>query len=272
MEIFYLPLQDGPRLCVLHRPDRAGGKAGAFVYVHPFAEEMNKTRRMAALQSRALAAAGWNVLQIDLFGCGDSAGDFAEATWSRWIDDVIDASAWLREQCGFAPMLWGTRVGCLLAAEASRRMPAPTNLLFWQPVVSGKRFMQQFLRLKLTTQLFGGDDRERESTEGLRQQLMRGQSIEVGGYALSPALALAIDKCELSPPRAPTRVAWFEILAGPEASIAPALQTRLQAWEASGVPVDVHAVEGPAFWQTQELTECQELIGASVNAVEGWRR
>ena len=272
MEIFYLPLQDVPRLCVLHRPDRAGGEAGAFVYVHPFADEMNKTRRMAALQSRALAAAGWIVLQIDLFGCGDSAGDFAEATWSRWVDDVVDASVWLRQQYGFAPMLWGTRVGCLLAAEASQRMPAPPNLLFWQPVVSGKRFMQQFLRLKLATQLFGGDDRERESTEGLRQQLTRGQSVEIGGYQLSPALALAIDKSELSPPKAPARAAWFEILSGPEASISPALQTRLQAWEASGVPVDVHAIEGPAFWQTQELSECPDLIDASVSAVERWRR
>jgi exosortase A-associated hydrolase 2 len=233
---------------------------------------MNKTRRMAALQSRALAAAGWIVLQIDLFGCGDSSGDFAEATWSRWVDDVIDASDWLHKQCGFAPMLWGTRVGCLLAVEASRRMPMPPNLLFWQPVVSGKRFMQQFLRLKLATQLFGGDNRERESTDDLRQQLMRGEGVEIGGYYLSPALAVAIDKSELSAPKPPARVAWFEIVGDAEAPMAPPLQNRLQAWDASGVPVDVHAIEGPAFWQTQELAECQELIGATLSAVEGWRR
>ena len=272
MEIFYLRLQDGPRLCVLHRPDLAGSEAGAFVYVHPFADEMNKTRRMAALQSRALAAAGWIVLQIDLFGCGDSAGNFAEATWSRWIGDVVDASDWLRQQCGFTPMLWGTRVGCLLAAEAAPRMPAPPNLLFWQPVVSGKRFIQQFLRLKLATQLFGGDDRERESTEDLRRQLTRGEGVEIGGYHLSPALALAIDQCELSPPKPPTRVAWFEIVGDAQATMAPALQTRLRTWDAAGIQVDVHAIEGPAFWQTQELTECRELIEASVSAVESWRR
>jgi exosortase A-associated hydrolase 2 len=272
MEVFYLPLQDGPRLCVLHRPDRAGREAGAFVYVHPFADEMNKTRRMAALQSRALAAAGWFVLQIDLFGCGDSQGDFGDATWPRWIDDVIDASSWLNQQCGFAPMLWGTRLGCLLAAEASHRMPSPPNLLFWQPVVSGRRFMQQFLRVKLATQLLGGGDRERQDTEHLRQQLVRGESVEIGGYHLSPALALAIDKCELSPPKMPARVAWFEILGGPELSISPGLRSRLEAWQGSGVPVDVHAIGGPAFWQTQELAECRELVEASVSAVESWRR
>jgi exosortase A-associated hydrolase 2 len=272
VEVFHLPLQDGRRLCVLHRPDRAGSEAGAFVYVHPFADEMNKTRRMAALQSRALAAAGWFVLQIDLFGCGDSDGHFEDASWSRWIDDVIEASSWLHRQSGFAPMLWGTRLGGLLAAEAGHRMPSPPNMLFWQPVVSGKRFIQQFLRLRLATQLFGGDDRERQGTEQLRQQLMRGESIEIGGYKLSPALALAIDKADLSPPKMPARVAWFEILGGPDVSISAALRSRVQAWHTTGAAVDVHAIEGPPFWQTQELAECPDLITASVSAVESWRR
>ena len=55
------------------------------MYAHPFCEEMNKARRMAALQSRRLAALGYSVLQIDLFGCGDSSGDFADAReiWKR---------------------------------------------------------------------------------------------------------------------------------------------------------------------------------------------
>ena len=66
------------------------------VYIHPFAEEMNKARRMAALQSRALAAAGFDVLQIDLLGCGDSSGDFGDATWNDWVNDVVHGCRWLR--------------------------------------------------------------------------------------------------------------------------------------------------------------------------------
>ena len=37
---------------------------GAVVYVHPFAEELNKSRRMAALQARAMAAAGYAVVSL----------------------------------------------------------------------------------------------------------------------------------------------------------------------------------------------------------------
>jgi uncharacterized protein len=268
MEVFCLPFQEKARFCVLHTPDRTA--RGAFVYVHPFAEEMNKSRRMAALQARALAAAGWFVLQIDLLGCGDSEGEFGDATWARWVDDVVDAAAWLRSRCGFAPMLWGLRLGCLLAGEAASRMGSSPGLLFWQPLHSGRQFLQQFLRLKLANQLFLGDDRERLRTEDLRAQLARGETVEIGGYTLAPGLALGMEAAELAAPATPTRVAWLEVLATPE--LPPAAKHRVQAWRAAGTEVDVRAIEGPAFWQTQELAECPELIGATVAAVESWRK
>ncbi|HEX4522618.1 MAG TPA: hydrolase 2, exosortase A system-associated, partial [Casimicrobiaceae bacterium] len=68
------------------------------------------------------------------------------------------------------------------------------------------------------------------------------------------------------------RVAGFEIVGGPGISISAALQSRVQAWHASGAAVDIRAIEGPAFWQTQELAECPDLISATVSAVESWRR
>ncbi|MBN9422686.1 MAG: alpha/beta hydrolase, partial [Candidatus Accumulibacter sp.] len=118
-EAFFLPATSGQRYCLFHRPATEGAARGALVYVHPFAEEMNKSRRMAAVQARALAAAGYAVLQIDLHGCGDSSGDFADASWAGWLDDVELACAWLRARCAAPLWLWGLRSGCLLAAEAA---------------------------------------------------------------------------------------------------------------------------------------------------------
>ena len=85
-EAFFLPAGREQRFCILHGAESGIPVRGALVYVHPFAEEMNKARRMAALQARAMAAAGYAVLQIDLYGCGDSAGDcrLAEACASSW--------------------------------------------------------------------------------------------------------------------------------------------------------------------------------------------
>ena len=93
---------------------------GALLYLHPFAEEMNRSRRMAALQARELARKGWYVLQLDLSGCGDSEGDFGEATWEAWLHDAATAHAWLEQKTGYRPWAWGLRAGARLAAELAR--------------------------------------------------------------------------------------------------------------------------------------------------------
>ena len=117
---FFLRSQPGDRFCLLHAPaQQQQPHKGGIVYVHPFAEEMNKSRRMAALQSRRLAALGYAVLQIDLFGCGDSSGDIADADLDVWLRDLDAAAEWLAGQ-GHRPLyLWGLRLGALLAAAWS---------------------------------------------------------------------------------------------------------------------------------------------------------
>jgi alpha/beta superfamily hydrolase len=70
---------DGPagNLFCLHFPrSTPGGARRCALVLPPFAEELNKSRRMGALAARALQRAGHDVLLIDLYGTGDSAGDF----------------------------------------------------------------------------------------------------------------------------------------------------------------------------------------------------
>ena len=98
LEAFFLPVASGRLFCLLHRPENETPAKGAVIYVHPFAEEMNKSRRMAALQARAMAAAGYTVLQVDLLGCGDSSGDFGDATWESGIENLVEAGAWLQDR------------------------------------------------------------------------------------------------------------------------------------------------------------------------------
>jgi exosortase A-associated hydrolase 2 len=233
---------------------------------------MNKSRRMAALQARALAAAGWTVLQLDLFGCGDSEGEFGDADWPGWVSDVLEASAWLHTKSGCVPSLWGMRTGCLLAAQAAREQEPAPDLLLWQPVISGRQYLQQFLRLKLASQLLAGKTWDRTGTEELRQRLRAGETVEIAGYAISPGLASGLHAAELSPPSAPTRVAWLEVAATAGAELTPAASSRVQTWQSAGNRVDARTVEAPAFWQTLEIAESPALIEATLAAVEGWQR
>lgn len=264
-EPFFLPAGGGERFCIFHRA--SGVPLGHVLYVHPFAEEMNKSRRMAALQARAFCARGYNVLQMDLLGCGDSSGDFGEARWALWKDDVRTAHRWLRRYAEAPVHLWGLRVGALLAADCAREEHKSfASLLMWQPVISGAQFMTQFLRLRLGSEMLSGAA-PGAGTEELRAQLTAGKALEIAGYELAPELASAIERLALAglaPMNVPAR--WFEVNA--EATPSPALQRAAQAWSAAGAEVHMHAVRGEPFWSTVEITECAELIAATSGAMD----
>src|SRR5688572_11677189 len=102
----------GPRLRCIAEPASSHVR-GVVLLLPPFAEEMNKSRRMCALLAHGLAADGWRVVRIDLFGCGDSAGLLRDATWAQWCDDL--RSELDRHLCAKAPSLWlwGLRAGAL---------------------------------------------------------------------------------------------------------------------------------------------------------------
>ena len=118
---FFLESPRGPLFCLFLFPSEKPPVEGV-LYLPPFAEEMHKSRRMAALQARALARAGYAVLQLDLSGCGDSAGDFGDATWDAWRDDIRLAYGWLAGQVPGAITLWGLRLGACLAVELAAEL------------------------------------------------------------------------------------------------------------------------------------------------------
>ncbi len=254
------------RFALYHAP--AAPCRGAWLYLHPWAEEMNKARRMAALQARALAAAGWAVLQLDLHGCGDSAGDFGDADWDSWRADVALGMDWLQTTLGAqlpqAPGLWGLRLGALLALDYAAQPvgAAPAQLLLWQPVLQGNAHLTQFLRLRVAAQMLG-DGVADGGTEALRATLAGGSALEVAGYTLAPAMAGALDRLDASRLPPPCPVHWLELAPAEGRPLAPVSQRVLQGWQAAGVDGRAQCVAGPAFWATQEIAEAPALLAAT---------
>lgn len=263
---FYLPMEVGYRYCVLYAPPPGIPLKAGVVHVPAFGEEMNKSRHLVSLQARRLASAGYMVLVPDLLGCGDSSGDHGDASWEGWCSDVRAVVAWLREEAGqtAAVWLWGLRSGCLLASEVARDLGL--GLLLWQPVASGKQFFQQFLRLKMASEMLGGDGKG--VIEGLRQTLARGEAIEVAGYAVSPELARGLEAAELSAPEG-VQIFWLEVSSQLEASFSPAVQGRLERWRSAGITVEAEIVVGPSFWLTTEIVDCPALILATTRILPG---
>jgi exosortase A-associated hydrolase 2 len=249
MEAFFLPMTGGDRLCVFHSPVQLA--RGAMLFVHGFAEEMNLSRHMVALQARALADAGYAVLQIDLFGCGDSAGDFGDATWSSWIDDVLAAAAWLRSRADAPLWFWGLRAGCLLAVQTAARSGEPCNFLLWQPVLSGETHWRQFLRIRTAAEAIGGD----------REDSTQAGSVEVAGYRVAVALSSELALARLDLPKNTERVVVVEVASGQDLS--PALAEWVRSGEENRRDIAAAAVAGAAFWQTPDAPDCAALLEAT---------
>jgi exosortase A-associated hydrolase 2 len=248
-EPFFMDGMPGQRFCLFHPP--AGNCRGALLYVHPFAEEMNRARRMAALQARALAARGYGVLQLDLYGCGDSAGDFGDARWEHWKDDLARAAAWLEARCGQPLTLWGLRLGALLALDYAREARRPPRaMLLWQPVTRGSAYLTQFLRLRMAGAMLD-DGAPHTGTDALRQALRGGETVEVAGYDLAPGMAAALEALNAAGQPLPAAAGRVET-----------------AWRGRGVDLRLHALACPPFWSTAETTVSEAWLAATAAALE----
>lgn len=264
---FFLRIGAGQRFCLFHPP--AGDvPRGRILYCHPFAEELNTTRRVVGMQARALAQAGFAVLQFDMAGCGDSSGEFGDADWTTWVADAQAANVWLGENAPGPLWLWGMRAGALVAAALLETISEPAHLLLWQPQSNGQQALRQFLRLQAASGWLAGQDKP--GGEPAETVLDQGRAVVVAGYALNPALARGLASARLQVPadRPPMRLVWLEVTRQAPPGLSPASETNLAAWRAAGWQVEAQAVNGPTFWQTASFDEAPTLINATLLALQ----
>lgn len=266
-EAFFLPAAEGERFALLTRPD--GEPVGALLFLHAFAEEMNKSRRMVALAARDFARRGWAVLQVDCLGCGDSAGDFGDAQWQDWLADVSVGWDWLAEHIPGRRGIWAMRAGALLAGEWMCKNDVRAPLLLWQPVTSGKQFLTQFLRLKAAEEMIG-DAQAKADLAKVRADLTAGRAVEIAGYTLSPGLAAGIGSASLRlPDGCPDPILIYEVQGEGRLEPSPAISAFAERSRSAGGRIEVGVAQGPRFWQTQEIETVPDLIVQSLAGLEG---
>lgn len=241
----------------------------AILHIPAFGEEMNKSRRMVALQAWAFADRGYAVLVLDLFGTGDSAGDFNEATWEIWLQNIDTAIDWLKQQGVQSIDLWGLRTGGLLAMDfANRRQNPIERLIVWQPVINGDAFIMQFLRLRVAAAVMDRNAPQ-EKTSELKQQLLDGKAIEVAGYLLNPdlikpILALRANELDLSTVK---DLALFEIVTSEDKDVSPANAKFIATLHSKNQMATIKTVVGSPFWSTQEIAEAPRLLAETVGSL-----
>lgn len=247
----------------------AAGTDRWLLFVPPFAEEANKSRRMLARLGHALAERGMGLCLPDLYGTGDSAGDFGDARVDIWQDDIARTAGWLADAHGCRALtLGGLRLGVPLALSALDRLPPLAGQLFWQPVAKGQQQLTQFLRLRQAAAVMAGG---KASLKDMQAALDAGETLEVAGYALHPQLAGALAGLDLAAlmPAARVPLHWLELSRDPARPVTPVSRQVIDAWRHAGIAVQPQGVPGDPFWAVQELVDAPALIAASVDCLLG---
>jgi exosortase A-associated hydrolase 2 len=250
----------GSRLLTLHYQPSTRLKAH-IIYIPPFGEEMNRCRALVAEQSRQFADLGYSCTTVDLFGTGDSEGELQDTSFDIWhenIDLVIETLLQVED----APViLWGLRLGGLLALDFAIRSTRPIqDIILWQPVNSGKRFVKQLLRQRVAALV--GKDLPPETTGQIRALLEAGEKIEVSGYTVGDSLMSDIENCDLlgMETLCTGKIHWLENTSDLEQPVGTASLKIIDQLQDQHNNVEVHRFTDPPLWQLHKRDSAPELL------------
>ena len=254
------------RLFVLLRKPASEASGRCVLLVPPFAEEMNKSRALFSDVAQALAARGVATLLPDLYGTGDSEGEFRDANAAVWRTDLERCIAWSAEQGWPVTSMLAVRLGSILGAAAARS--AGLNLratVLWQPVLDGKRFLGQFMRLRVAASMMS--DTGKETAEQLRAAMSSGSFVEIAGYEIGATLADQLEQLNLAAELGAHlgRVHWIELIRDAAGAVGGASRNAMEAARARGVDVVEQAVVGEPFWSSVEIVRNADLVARTAD-------
>lgn len=258
---FFLPVTGGELFCFYHQPPAEAALRGAILYVHPLGDEMNKCRRAASRQARAFARHGYAVLQMDLWGCGDSGGEFGSANWQRWLDDLATGWSWLAQHTPGPYYLWCVRLGALLGLQFGMvANPAVAGALLWQPELDGRQYLQGLRRMQQLGNMLSPDSQ------------IHLQPNEIGGYQFAPELIADMEQARwCNAPDFPICCIEFSSETGGTGS-SSRLRALVEDWQNLGARASYIHIASLPFWSANEIVSVDQASPCSVDALVAMQR
>ncbi len=146
MNPFFFGSSKSPLYGVYHPPRAGSGPGKAILTCYPMGAEYMRAHRAFRQLTTLLVKSGAHVLRFDYFGTGDSAGDGADASIGRWVEDIGTAIDELKEMAQVQRVtLVGLRLGGTLAALAADGRSDVEQVILWDPIVRGERYAQELV-------------------------------------------------------------------------------------------------------------------------------
>lgn len=262
----FKPFASG-RLFCLRVAQKDSHPSRVVLVVPPFAEEMNKSRKMMSLLLAETASDTTGGYLFDLYGTGDSEGDFCLATWDLWRANLIDMLDFIAAQKGGEQIsIVAIRTGALLVnsvlAEKNDASHKINSIHYWNPVFNASLFIAQFLRLKLAANMMRNKG-PKVGVKELRQQLQDEGELEVAGYTLNQDLIEGMENSAISLHPSLSRLALHFYELSSLDQITPGLMKKITEVGGAADLRFTHVVDGAQFWSTQEVSICEPLLSVT---------
>ena len=131
-------------LGIYHPPNTGDLNDKGVLLCYPIGHEYMRIHFTFRRLAQMLSDAGCHVLRFDYFGIGDSAGESRDGDVNLWKADINSAYLELQEISGVKRIsLVGVRFGATLAALASSNGLHVNELVLWDPVVIGQKYIEE---------------------------------------------------------------------------------------------------------------------------------
>ncbi|MHC4883838.1 MAG: serine aminopeptidase domain-containing protein [Planctomycetota bacterium] len=225
---------------------------GVLVAFFPLAEERKGCVRVVHELGVQLAERDLALLCFDYAGCGESPGSFTSLTWDRLLESGHAALQVAERRWPGLPCLGlGIRTGARILLEtAASTPPLLHGMVFWEPVLDGRRWLRDAVRRSRFRQTGG----EEESGN---------QRLDLDGYDFCPELLEALRErtgsCE------PPGVALSCLQVGHRELPSPVLLRMAQDLQGTA-----DAVRVQPFWLESGVVDAAPLLEKTVSTLKGF--
>lgn len=182
-------------LGILHCPLQEKVRDTGIVICHPILEEKKSTYKLLRDCAKDLCSFGFYVFRFDLSGCGDSEGDYENASVNTWVEDTKVAVNYLTNKIKSIKTvgLIGLRLGATIAAFVREESENISFLCLWSPIIDGKQYVKINIKRKLVLELW--KNKNTRQSANLPQDEIKG--IDIDGYYINNQLIGEMEKIDL---------------------------------------------------------------------------
>lgn len=240
MNCFFFGSSERSLFGVYQPPKGRVAREEGIVLCYPMGQEYMRSHRAFRQLSNLLSRAGYHVLRFDYYATGDSMGESEEASALQWQQDIGTAIEELKDNAGIEKVsLVGLRLGAAMAVQAGAGRPDVGDVVLWDPIISGERYLENLLEAAAAGEAEGFGAASADA--GTRKN---GETVGVLGFPVTPLLHDEFKELDI---KSPGEVVASKLAIFVSSDLEEYRQLQ-RGWADHGISCDFHCIPCAGNW------------------------